>query len=127
MGTAGPGNFDDDTALDYFDSFTSGILEEIEHAMINPHVLEPDEAEGVVVPCQIDILCALYEKIRPFQLPRPDVVARWKEIYLSVWDGYIDGVQPKPGHKAERRRILEETFTRMEELSRRHKPGWYRD
>ena len=119
MSASGHGNFDSDTARDWLAEFTDGLRTEIEDAMRDPECLAPDEYEGTVVPCQIQILCELDETGRAPQWPKPEIAERWKQVYLKAWDAAIDGLKPTPKHKAARRATLVDTFDRMLALARR--------
>ena len=46
-------------------------------------------------------------------LPKGLDVAAWKELYLDMYDAQIDGLAPVPGHKEERRAVIETTFDRL--------------
>jgi hypothetical protein len=114
MGTWGPGNFDEDAAADLLSSTTSELLEQIVTAMEDPEGLEPDEIDGVMVPCNVELLALIAEQHWVgTTLPDATTVAAWKATYLAVWDGAIDGLAPKPAWKKERRAVLAHTFDRL--------------
>ncbi len=117
MGDRGAGNFDSDTALDWYAEFSDGLLTAIEDAMRDPECLRADEYEGEVVPCQIQVLCELDERGHRPQWPAPDVLAQWKQTYLRVWDESVDALEPAADQKQARRATLVATFDRMLELA----------
>ena len=119
MGTWGSGNFDDDTAADHLSGLTGGILAGIEAAMSgDPVAIEPDEYWGVAVPCDVELLCLLAERgLVGVCLPAAATAADWKVRYLAVWDGAIDGLEPTPDYRRDRREVLVRTFDRLVELA----------
>lgn len=74
-----------------------------------------DLGESCLIPT-VEILLAVAEKLPCDYLPSREKVARWAEQYLRLYDGEIDGWDPSPGHKEERRRVLAETFARLSGL-----------
>jgi hypothetical protein len=44
----------------------------------------------------------------------------WKQAYLAVWDGSIDGLEPTPEHRAARRAVLVTTFDQLIDLAGGH-------
>jgi hypothetical protein len=47
-----------------------------------------------------------------------EVVERWKQTYLTVYDESIDGFDPTADYKVERRRVIATTFDRLIEQAR---------
>ncbi|MFF2330755.1 MULTISPECIES: DUF4259 domain-containing protein [unclassified Streptomyces] len=119
MGTWGRGNFDDDTAADHLADITGRLVSEIEEAMAgDPVGLEPDDYWGVTVPCTIELLCLIAEQgYVGATVPDTAVVERWKKTFMDVWEGSIDGLEPAPGYKEERRAVLTGTFDRLAGLA----------
>lgn len=113
MGTWAHGNFDNDTALDWLDDITGQLLDEIAEAMESPELLEADELDADLVPCRIELLCAMAEKGMPPQWPDVQLLAQWKQIFLQAWDCSIDELEPSEEYKRERRATLVATFDRM--------------
>ena len=112
MGTWAHGNFDNDTALDWLDDITGQLLDEIAEAMESPELLEADELDADLVPCRIELLCAMAEKGMPHNGPM-QLLAQWKQIFLQAWDSSIDELEPSEEYKRERRATLVATFDRM--------------
>jgi Domain of unknown function (DUF4259) len=111
MGTWGAGNFDDDTAADHLSELVGRLLREIEEAFSEPEQLEPDEYWGVAVPCNIELLVLIAQKkYVGCTLPALDVLTNWRDTYMRVWENSIDGLEPTPEFKAQRRQVLTETF-----------------
>lgn len=113
MGTWAHGNFDNDTALDWLDDITAQLLDEISEAMDSPETLQADELDADLVPCRIELLCAMAEKGMPPQWPDVQVLAQWKQIFLQAWDASIDELEPTADYKRDRRNTLVATFDRM--------------
>ncbi|WDZ83848.1 DUF4259 domain-containing protein [Micromonospora cathayae] len=120
MGTWGSGNFDDDTAADHLSALTGRLISEVAEAMSgDPVGIEPDEYWGVVVPCNLELLHLLArQKYVGASLPAPETIADWKSRYLAVWDGTIDGLEPSPEYREQRRTVLVRTFDQLLELAR---------
>ena len=113
MGTWAHGNFDNDTALDWLGDITGQLLDEIAEAMDSRELLEADELDADLVPCRIELLCAMAEKGMPPQWPDVQLLAQWKQIFLQAWDASIDELEPSEDYKRERRATLVATFDRM--------------
>ncbi|GGN92537.1 hypothetical protein GCM10010112_79830 [Actinoplanes lobatus] len=120
MGTWGAGNFDSDTAADHLSILTERLVSEVEEAMSgDPVELEPDEYWGVAVPCNLEILHVLASRRWVgVVLPEAATVEAWKATYLAVWDATIDGLEPAPEHRTQRRAALERTFDQLVEAIR---------
>ncbi len=114
MGVWGTGNFENDTAADYLSLITSQIAEEIEEAISHPNEIEPDEFEGVVVPCKLEILY-LFAKQHWVGLMLPDsaLVIKWKKEYLFVWDQYMEKSDSKEEYINARRKVIAKTFDQL--------------
>ncbi|MER6911780.1 DUF4259 domain-containing protein [Streptomyces sp. NPDC000594] len=120
MGTWGSGNFESDTAADHLSVLTARLVSEIAGAMAgDPVELEPDEYWGVAVPCNLELLHLIAAQgYVGSELPKAGVVETWKETFMAVWERSIDGLEPAPDFKAERRAQLEVTFDRVAEAAR---------
>ncbi|MEV6522178.1 DUF4259 domain-containing protein [Longispora sp. NPDC051575] len=119
MGTWGSGNFDSDTAADHLSELAGRLLDEVEAAMAgDPVGLEPDEYWGVAVPCNLELLRVLAEQgYVGVTLPEPEKITGWRDTFVAVWDATIDGLEPKPDYRTERRRVLVDTFDRLAALA----------
>ncbi|MGW9119587.1 DUF4259 domain-containing protein [Streptomyces sp. NPDC055663] len=119
MGTWGSGNFDSDTAADHLSGITGRLVSEIEEAMAgDPVGLEPDEYDGVAVPCNVELLCLMAEQNHVgARVPEPAVAEGWKKTFLDVWERTIDDLEPEPEYKEERRAELIRTFDRLVALA----------
>ncbi|MER5614185.1 MULTISPECIES: DUF4259 domain-containing protein [unclassified Streptomyces] len=115
MGTWGSGNFDSDTAADHLSGITGRLVSEIEEAMAgDPVGLEPDEYDGVAVPCNVELLCLMAEQNHVgASVPEPVVAEGWKKTFMDVWERTIDGLEPEPEYKEDRRAELIRTFDRL--------------
>ena len=117
MGTWGAGNYQNDEALDYIHDFRDELIAQIEDTINSKHGMEPDEPESATMLCNIDLICAINE-LAKIALMKAETVEQWKTAYLLVWDSHIDGMDPKPGFKADRRKVIVETFDRLIEQCR---------
>jgi len=121
MGVWGPGNFESDTVADSLGEVTDRIIADIAaqfDATPDDSALEPDEWGGEMVPAWLEILVDVVGPGRVgATLPSVAVLTDWRERYLRVWDGYIDGLEPTPEHKVARRAVLVETFDRAVALA----------
>ncbi|MFB7917726.1 DUF4259 domain-containing protein [Streptomyces sp. NPDC056061] len=125
MGTWGEGNFDSDTAADHLSGITGRLVSEIETAMAgDPVGLEPDEYDGVTVPCNIELLCLIAEQGHVgAAVPEVAAVEGWKRTFMDVWERTIDDLEPVPEYKEGRRAELIRTFDRLADLARERDAG----
>ncbi len=117
MHTWAAGNFDNDDAMDYLGEVIELLSERVDEILADKRRRRLDEeGEGRLMPSVelIALLCERYN-VRP---PREKTIHKWREKYLKVFDGEIDGLDPKPGYKDERRKTIEKTFEWLESLSR---------
>ncbi|MGC5343574.1 DUF4259 domain-containing protein [Streptomyces sp. DT24] len=119
MGTWGSGNFDNDTAADHLSGVIARLVGEVTEAMADdPVTLEADEYWGNAVPCHLELLYVLYRAGHTSpHLPRPDVIEGWKKDFMAVWEKTIDGLEPSPAFKRERRSVLNRTFDQLIEAA----------
>lgn len=119
VGTWGAGNFDSDTAADHLSGLVGRLVAEVGEAVGgDPGGIEPDEYDGVAVPCNLELLLLLHERgWVGVTLPAPEVVRGWRDAYMAVWEGSIDGLEPVEGFKDERRAVLVRTFDRLAEAA----------
>lgn len=113
MGTWSHGNFDNDTALDWLADITGQLIDEIAEALDSPEALQAGESESDLVPCRIELLCAIAEGSMHPLWPDLQTLEQWKATYLQAWDQSIDELEPEEGYKQDRRIAIIETFDRM--------------
>ncbi len=117
MGTWGPGNFDNDAALDFIDEEIDRHVRAIEAIFADSQRFQLDEdAEGELMP-RLAILALLLEHSTGVFDPRdaPDVGA-WKARYLEMYDDQIDGLEPSGEYKLQRRAMIAATFDTLIKL-----------
>ena len=114
MGTWNTGNFDCDGAIEYLIyEVQQPLVQRIERIISDPVAIELDEeGEDVLMP-SVELLALLAETYGG-TLPDLDVIHRWRDVYLAGYDRYIDRLSPRAGYKEERRRVIEQTFARLE-------------
>ncbi|MYW13744.1 DUF4259 domain-containing protein [Streptomyces sp. SID2563] len=119
VGTWGAGNFDSDTAADHLSELVGRLVAEVGEAVGgDPGGIEPDEYDGVAVPCNLELLLLLHSRgWVGVTLPAPEVVRGWRDAYMAVWERTIDGLEPVEGFKDERRAVLVGTFDRLAEAA----------
>ena len=116
MGTWGAGNFDNDAANDYIDDLCHELADQVEQCFAVEGGCDLEETgEGTLIPT-IEILSVLCEYSSGLP-PEPERVAEWKQKYLAIYDEEIDYLDPTPEHKVERRRVIEDTFAKLEKQS----------
>jgi hypothetical protein len=120
VGTWGSGNFESDTALDHLSIVVARLVTEVAEAMAgDPVEIEPDEYWGVAVPCNLELLHVLDQAgYTHGNLPEAGVVEEWKKTFMAVWERNIDGLEPSPGFKEERRSVLSRTFDQLADAAR---------
>jgi hypothetical protein len=118
MGTWNTGNFDCDGACEYLHSqFQQPLVKRIESIIADPKKIELDElGEDILMP-SVELLALLYETYGG-TFPEAATVRRWRDVYLAGYDRYIDSLLPAPGYKEERRRVIQQTFDRLEKAVR---------
>ena len=117
MGTWAAGNFDSDGALDYVGEIMDGLAARINGVFADEDESRLDEdGEAVIMP-SVDIISVLHEHCRAAP-PKRDVVTDWKTRYLALFDEQIGGLDPDGDYAAERRAVIEATFTKLENQAR---------
>ncbi len=117
MGRWGPTAFDDDSALDYLAEFMDRLAEMNEEILADSERFALDEDGSAIFMPNVDLLCIICEQLPVAGPPEPQVVRRWRERYLAMFDDRIEGLQPREGFAAEYRTTIEQSFARLERLS----------
>ncbi|HEV2236142.1 MAG TPA: DUF4259 domain-containing protein [Ktedonobacterales bacterium] len=116
MGTWGPGNFENDAALDFVGDEIDRHVRAIYEVFADHQRFRLDEdAEGEVLP-RIAILSFLCEHCGGILAKDVDAVA-WKARYLEMYDGMIDEMAPDADYKEQRRAVIVATFDKLIGLS----------
>jgi hypothetical protein len=116
VGTWGSGNVENDGAGDY----AGGIIGQLE-ATIEDCLADEDRAaldeDGEAIPMpSVDLIAVICEHCREAS-PAVDVVQRWRDSYLRIFDEQVDGLDPAPKFKQERRQVIVDTFARLEQYA----------
>lgn len=111
MGFWGPGNFNNDGALDYLLELEEQFRTAIEEGLTDPMVV----GQCISLPT-IEIWLALQEK-GILSVPGLKTIHRWRDRFLTVYDEEIDGYTPEPEYKVQRRTVIVDTFARLEAAS----------
>jgi hypothetical protein len=116
MGTWGPGNFQNDKALDYVGDLVDQLVKRIETIFASGNRADPDlDGEGQLVP-SVALLSIVTEYCHAAP-PKREKVSMWHTKYLQAFDTSMEDLYPDPDSGKERRRVIEETFTRLEQQS----------
>ncbi len=117
MAKMGTGNFDNVGAQDTRDNLISEITDGIQTCLTyNSDVSEGGEQEFMPL---IQILTVLCEHCGATP-PEPEVVSKWRNAYLSVYDDQAgDHFDEKSMVKA-RRKVIEETFKKLDDLAEKY-------
>jgi len=113
MGTWGAGNFDSDGALDYIGEVADGLEDRIEECFADEESSALDEDGETVLMASVAILSVLCEHCKA-PPPKPDIVARWKQRYLDIFDEELHSLETVQGYTEERRAVIEETFNKLQ-------------
>jgi hypothetical protein len=115
MGTWGTGTFDGDGPCDYLDGVLDRLEEDIEGCFAGE--LNLGDGEDVLVPA-LQIWSVLHERCGG-HLPEPEKIRQWRDAYLPVYDRQMPELADE-AFTAERRKIIQETFDRIEKQSREY-------
>jgi hypothetical protein len=111
MGTWGPGNFQNDGALDWLAEVVDELEETVLSRIDTPAADIDEEGESHLMPA-VELLATLADRHGAIP-PHPDVVSAWAANYLQRYDGRIDALAPSADYKKERRDVIEATFDRL--------------
>lgn len=113
MGTWAEGNFDNDGALDYVGEVIDSLVARIEDCFAEEGMAALDEdGEAVIVPT-VAIISLLHEHCKAAP-PHKEAVATWKKNYMAIFDASVENLSPVEGYAAARRKVIEDTFTKLE-------------
>ena len=127
MGTWAAGNFDSDGALDYVGSVIDRLVARINETFGDEDMARLDEdgeadrpgrREGVVEGGDRAVRPRHHGDACKAAPPRPSIVSSWKTRYLAIFDEQIGELDPAEGYAAERRGVIDTTFTRLEMQAR---------
>ena len=113
MGTWGPGNFEDDDALDTLSFFQGEIEKTIESHLSGPR----DALDGLMIQTVMAKVCialALTDQCGAFV---PERLGEWRKIVLGAFDER--SVHLSQEFRAARRNVIMDTFDRFSALARR--------
>jgi hypothetical protein len=112
VGTWGKGNLDGDGPCDFLDSVVDNLEQEIESCFEGE--LNLQTGEDVLMPA-LHIWSRLCDSCEA-HAPQVDQLKKWKASYLPVYDREMPELAD-PEFTAERRKVIEATFTRLEQQS----------
>ena len=119
MGTWGAGNFDNDSACDYLDSIKFQLIKVIEDCFQTEDETELLDECGDELMASVEILTLLTEHYYGHN-PHVEVseAQRWREKFLRMYDEQLDDYEPQKDYNIERRKIIEDTFNKLEQQAR---------
>ena len=122
MGTWGPGNLDNDYALEEIHTRSEALIEALMERARSKTSREADEYDYTTLFVELEMLFALEAKglIAEDCLPAPEDVEALAKDYLADWTKNVDAVSPTPEHKRKRRQIIQRTFKRFADICRKH-------
>lgn len=104
----GPGNFDNDRAVDWlYSGFHMPLVEKLRAGATHS-----DERAGNEVMAAAEVLALVCEQIR-WNYLHPAEVVGWQESFLRSWERYADGINGPAGLKGARRAVIVRTFGRL--------------
>ena len=107
MGTWGSGNFDSDSALDRMGELIDQLSSEVSEAVAGDDLAIDEGFEEIMAVVEtIRVLCTHAAGMPP----KSKIIKGWKKRLLCIFDEEIDGLDPKPGFKEERRAKIVETL-----------------
>lgn len=117
MAIMGTGNFDNAGAQDTRDNLVSEITDGIQTCLTyNSDVSEGGEQEFMPL---VQILAVLCEHCGA-QPPEPEVVAKWRSSYLTVFDEQAGDCFDEKSFVKQRRKVVEETFKKLDDLAKKY-------
>lgn len=121
MGTWGPGNLENDYALDELADRNHGLVASLLERARRKSSREGGDYDYTTLFVDFEVLFALDKAklLVECTLPSPDEVEELKRDFLNDWDSNIDAIQPKPEFKKARRRTIVRTFSRFKRICQR--------
>jgi len=113
-------NFANDGARAYLALLAAKLVATVTEILASDERLDPDEdGESMLMP-SVELLALLCERYGA-EPPRPDSVRTWADKYLAVFDARIARKKKLAAdYKAERRRVIENTFRWLGGLAETH-------
>lgn len=124
MGTWGPGNLENDYAGDELGDRTHKLVESLLERARNKLSCDQGEYEHTALIVDFEMVFALDAKRLLYcnNLPAVEDIEQLKHEFIREWDVHIEGYDPKPEYKKERRKVILRTFNRFKKIcSRREK------
>lgn len=128
MGTWGPGNLENDYALDELSTRTSTLVGELLSRARSPSSREADDYDYTTLFVELEIAIALDARglLSASELPKTREVQALARDFIASWDANIDALSPKPEFKRKRRAVILATFDRFAKICARHGGGAFK-
>ncbi|MDQ2800317.1 MAG: hypothetical protein M3Y13_11840 [Armatimonadota bacterium] len=105
------------------DKWISELEANIEECFADEERSKLDEGDEAVIVPSVAVMSVLCEHCQA-EPPKPEVVARWEQAYLAIFDAQIEDLQPAAGYTTERRQVIAETFRKFKEQSATYWGGY---
>jgi hypothetical protein len=131
MGVWGAGNFDGDLPRDFlagmvyrWERLIGAVLagDTPDEAADYRFDLRLDSCEACAMPT-VEVLIAVAERLNPDYLPSAETIERWRSQYLGLFDREAGSWDTDPEHEAERRAVIDATFSRLLDIVRSRPAG----
>lgn len=117
MGDWGPGNFQQDHALDFvWREVQIPLLRQIEQLLDDRDLAQADEPTSGPIMAAVELLSILSEYASAVP-PNPNDVALWKKTFLESWDKTSEEVYFRKEDLTARRNVIVATFDRLSAIS----------
>jgi hypothetical protein len=122
MGTWGPGNLENDYALDELCERGSELVKTLWARAKSKESRQGDEYDYTTLFVEFEIVFALEEHnlLECDVFPTPDDVAKLKGEYLAEWEPYYRELTSTEEHLKARRECIANTFDRFRKICAKH-------
>lgn len=113
MGTWGSGPFDNDEALDFVGEIVDQLMLRVDDFIATPMIDETFDSALAAVAVLNEVMSR--SPVRPFdeQAGAERDPAPIRQAMMSCYDSQIDGMEPEPDFKAEKREVVEAEMDRF--------------
>lgn len=113
MGTWGSGNFENDTAGDFFLSLIDKMTGDIRERIDTPPESAGNRGWSDIVPCLVEIITVLGRQDFHCLCLDPEEIKKWKRIFMQRWAETVADTFFEEDHRREREQILGDTFDKL--------------
>ncbi len=122
MGTWGPGNLENDYAMDELADRSAKLVKTLLERVSRKTSREFDEYDHTTLFVEFEIVFALDAKgLLTTNLPSPEEVDGIKKDFVKDWlKYYLEGSGATADHTAKRKRVIMDTFSRFKRICKKH-------